>query len=159
MRVSAIVAMGTNRAIGLEGALPWRLPEDLRRFKRLTMGHTLLVGRRTYESIGRPLPGRRMVVLTRQPGWSAEGVQVARSLEEALELAAGGEEVFIAGGAEVYREALPRVQRLYLTVLERDYPGDTFFPEVDLSTWRLVEREEHPASGELPAYAFLTWER
>lgn len=159
MRVSAIVAMGTNRAIGLEGALPWRLPEDLRRFKRLTLGHTLVVGRKTYESIGRPLPGRRMVVLTRQPGWSAEGVQVARSLEEALELAAGDEEVFIAGGAEVYREALPRVQRLYLTVLERDYRGDTFFPEVDLSAWRLVEREQHPASGELPAYAFLTWER
>jgi dihydrofolate reductase len=159
MRVSAIVAMGTNRAIGLEGALPWRLPEDLKRFKRLTLGHTLGGGRRTYESIGRPLPGRRMVVLTRQPGWSAEGVQVARSLEEALELAAGDDEVFIAGGAEVYREALPRVQRLYLTVLERDYLGDAFFPEVDLSTWRLVEREEHPVSGQLPAYAFLTWER
>lgn len=158
MRLSAIAALASNGVIGQGNALPWRLPEDLRRFKQLTLGHTLLMGRRTFDSIGRPLPGRTTVVLTRQPGWSHPGVLVAHDLDEALRLAPTPE-VFVAGGAEVYRLALPHTQRLLLTRLHRDYPGDTFFPEVDLSQWRLVEQEHHPASAEAPAFSFLTYER
>ena len=160
MRLSAIVAMAANRVIGAGNQLPWRLPADLARFKRLTMGHTLILGRKTYESIGRPLPGRHFIVITRQPGYAPAGVTVAHSVNEALEQARarGDDEVFIAGGADIYAQTMERVQRLYLTLLERDVPGDTRFPEVDLSSgWRLLEEERHP-EGELP-FAFLTYER
>jgi dihydrofolate reductase len=122
------------------------------------MGHTLVMGRKTYESIGRPLPGRTMVVLTRQKDYAPEGVQVAHSLEQALELARG-DEVFIAGGADLYQQTLGRLWRLYLTRIEREYEGDTFFPEVDLSGWRLVEEEPHPATATEPPFTFLTYER
>jgi dihydrofolate reductase len=159
MRLSAIAAVAANGCIGRGNALPWRLPADLRRFKRLTLGHTLIMGRRTYESIGRPLPGRTTVVLTHRRDYAPEGVRVAHSLEEALELARGDEEIFIAGGAELYRQALAQVDRLYLTRIERDYEGDTFFPEVDLSRWRLVAQESHPATATEPPYSFLTYER
>lgn len=158
MRLAAIVAMASNRCIGKDNTLPWRLPADLKRFKQLTMGHTLVMGRKTYESIGRPLPGRTMVVLTRQKDYAPEGVRVAHSLEQALELARGGE-VFIAGGADLYQQTLERLGRLYLTRIERDYAGDTFFPEVDLSGWRLVEEEHHPATATEPPFTFLTYER
>ena len=158
MTLSAIVAMAANRCIGKDNTLPWRLPADLKRFKQLTMGHTLLMGRKTYESIGRPLPGRTTVVVTRQRDYAPEGVRVAHSLEQALELARG-DEVFIAGGADLYRQALERVRRLYLTRIDRDYPGDTFFPEVDLSGWRLVTEEPHPATATEPPFSFLTYER
>jgi dihydrofolate reductase len=158
MRLSAIVAMAANRCIGKDNTLPWRLPADLKRFKQLTMGHTLVMGRKTYESIGRPLPGRTMVVVTRQRDYAPEGVQVAHSLEEALELARG-DEVFIAGGADLYRQTMDRLRRLYLTRLDRQYEGDTFFPEVDLSGWRLVEEEHHPATATEPPFSFLTYER
>ncbi|WP_257448759.1 dihydrofolate reductase [Archangium lipolyticum] len=158
MTLSAIVAMASNRCIGRDNALPWRLPADLKRFKQLTMGHTLILGRKTYESIGRLLPGRTFIVVTRQRDYAPEGVQVAHSLEQALELARG-DEVFIAGGADLYRQAMDRVQRLYLTRLERPYEGDTFFPEVDLSGWRLVFEEHHPATATEPPFSFLTYER
>jgi dihydrofolate reductase len=158
MRLSAIVAMASNRSIGKDNALPWRLPADLKRFKQLTMGHTLIMGRKTYESIGRPLPGRTTLVVTRQPDYAPEGVQVAHSLEQALEQARG-DEVFIAGGADLYRQAMDRVQRLYLTRIERAYEGDTFFPELDLSGWRLLAEEHHPATATEPPFAFLTYER
>ncbi len=160
MRLSAIVAMASNRVIGADNQLPWRLPADLARFKRLTLGHTLLLGRKTYESIGRPLPGRTLVVVTRQKDYAPEGVKVAHSVEEALALARGDSEVFIAGGAELYAQTMDRLDRLYLTLIERDFPGDTRFPEVDLSGWRLIEEERHPAASatDLP-YAFLTYER
>jgi dihydrofolate reductase len=158
MKLSAIVAMASNRCIGKDNTLPWRLPADLKRFKQLTMGHTLIMGRKTYESIGRPLPGRTMVVLTRQEDYAPEGVQVVHSLEQALERARG-DEVFIAGGADLYRQTMERVRRLYLTRIEREYEGDTFFPEVDLSGWRLVEEEHHPATATEPPFTFLTYER
>jgi dihydrofolate reductase len=160
MRLSAIVAMAANRVIGAHNQLPWRLPADLARFKRLTMGHTLILGRKTYESIGRPLPGRTFVVVTRQQGYAPPGVKVAHTVDEALALAQGDDEVFVAGGAELYAQTMSRLNRLYLTLIERDFPGDTYFPEVDLSGWRLIEQEHHPASGPdaLP-YAFLTYER
>jgi dihydrofolate reductase len=160
MRLSAIVAMASNRIIGANNQLPWRLPADLARFKRLTLGHTLVMGRKTYESIGRPLPGRTMIVVTRQRGYAPEGVKVAHSVDEALALAQGDDEVFIIGGAELYAQTMDRLDRLYLTRIEREFPGDTSFPEVDLSTWKLIEQEHHPASSPdaLP-YAFLTYER
>lgn len=160
MRLSAIVAMAANRVIGANNQLPWRLPADLARFKRLTMGHTLLVGRKTYESIGRPLPGRTFVVVTRQRGYAPAGVKVAHTVDEALALAQGDDEVFVAGGAEIYAQTMDRLNRLYLTRIERDFPGDTYFPQVDLSGWKLVEQEHHPASGpEALPYSFLTYER
>jgi len=159
MILSAIVAMASNRCIGRDNALPWRLPEDLKRFKRLTLGHTLVMGRKTYESIGRPLPGRSTLVVTHQRDWAApEGVHVAHSLDEALERAGDGE-VFIAGGAQLYAQAMERVRRLYLTRIERAYEGDTFFPEVDLSGWRLSAEEHHPATDTTPPFAFITYER
>ncbi|MFP2926651.1 dihydrofolate reductase [Pyxidicoccus sp. 3LG] len=159
MRLSAIVAMASNRVIGAGNQLPWRLPADLARFKRLTMGHTLVMGRKTYESIGRPLPGRAFIVVTRQRDFAPAGVQVAHSVDDALEQtrARGDVEVFIAGGAELYAQTQERWSRLYLTRIARDFPGDTFFPEVDLSGWRLIEDEQHP-EAELP-FAFLTYER
>lgn len=160
MRLSAIVAMASNRVIGTHNQLPWRLPADLARFKRLTLGHTLVMGRKTYESIGRPLPGRTTIVVTRQWDYAPPGVKVAHSVDEALALAQGDDEVFIAGGAELYAQTMDRLDRLYLTLIERELPGDTFFPEVDLSTWRLLEQEHHPAStpDALP-FTFLTYER
>lgn len=159
MRLSAIVAMAANRVIGAGNQLPWRLSADLARFKRLTMGHTLVLGRKTYESIGRPLPGRTFIVVTRQRDYAPAGVTVAHSVDEALALARarGDDEVFIAGGADIYAQTMDRIDRLYLTRIERDVPGDTYFPEVDLSGWRLVEEERHP-EGDLP-FAFLTYER
>jgi dihydrofolate reductase len=159
MTLSAIVAMAANRCIGKDNTLPWRLPADLKRFKQLTLGHTLLMGRKTYESIGRPLPGRTTVVVTRQRDYAPEGVRVAHSLEQALELARGDDEAFLAGGADLYRQAMERVRRLYLTRIDRDYPGDTFFPELDLSSWRLVTEEPHPATATEPPFSFLTYER
>ncbi|HVG58887.1 MAG TPA: dihydrofolate reductase [Hyalangium sp.] len=160
MRLSAIVAMARNRVIGANNQLPWRLPADLARFKRLTMGHTLVMGRKTYESIGRPLPGRTMVVVTRQHGYAPQGVKVAHSVDEALALAQGDDEVFIIGGAELFAQTMNRLDRLYLTLIEREIPGDTFFPEVDLSRWKLIEQEHHPASTpEALPHAFLTYER
>ncbi|GHG65470.1 dihydrofolate reductase [Comamonas sp. JC664] len=159
MKLSAIVAMAANRVIGAGNQLPWRLPADLARFKRITMGHTLVMGRKTYESIGRPLPGRTTLVITRQRDFAPAGVQVAHSVEDALAKAqaSGDTEVFIAGGADLYAQTMDRVQRLYLTRIDRDFPGDTWFPDVDLSGWRCVEEEQHLDAE--PPFAFLTYER
>jgi dihydrofolate reductase len=163
MRVSLIVAMAAGGVIGLDNRLPWHLPADLKRFKRLTMGHPLVVGRKTFESIGRPLPGRTMVVVTRDSGYAPPGVRVAHSVDEALATAAaaeGGDEVFVAGGAEIYRQMLPRADRLHLTRIDAEFPGDTRFPEFDPSQWRLVEEERHKPTDEVPfAYAFQIFDR
>lgn len=160
MKLSAIVAMAANRVIGVHNQLPWRLPADLARFKRLTMGHTLILGRKTYESIGRPLPGRTFIVVTRQRDYAPEGVKVVHSVDAALALAQGDDEPFIAGGAELYAQTMDRLDRLYLTRIEREFQGDTYFPEVDLSTWKLIENEHHPAaSPEALPFTFLTYER
>jgi dihydrofolate reductase len=162
MRVSLIAAMARNRVIGRDNRLPWRLPPDLRRFKQLTMGHTLLVGRKTFESIGRPLPGRTMLVASRQEDYRPQGVQVVRSVQEALDVAReGGEtELFVAGGAEIYRQTLPVADRLHLTRIEEDVPGDAYFPEYDETRWRLVDREDHGPTEEVPfAWSFQVYER
>ena len=159
--ISIIAALAANRTIGKDGDLPWHLPADLKRFKRLTGGHPMVMGRRTFESIGsKPLPGRRTVVLTGRPGWSAPGVESASTLGEALALLAGAPQVFIAGGAEVYRQALAVADRLYLTWIKQDFAGDTFFPEFAESDWRLIEEECHPAGDGAPfAWRFSTYDR
>jgi dihydrofolate reductase len=146
MHVSIIVAASDNGVIGRDGALPWWMSDDLRRFKRLTMGHTLIMGRRTWESIGRPLPGRRMIVVSRQSDYRIEldGIAVATSLDEALRFASanGEEEAFVIGGAELFREALLQADRLYFTEVHGDVDGDTYMPPVDWSQWRLVDSQE-----------------
>jgi dihydrofolate reductase len=142
MHVSIIVAVSDNGVIGRGGGLPWHLANDLRRFKQITMGHTVVMGRRTWESIGRPLPGRRMVVVSRQPDFRVDipEVQTATSLDQALQVAksADGDEAFIIGGAELYRAALPIARRLYMTRVHAEVTGDTFFPSVSWNDWRLV---------------------
>ena len=137
--------MSRNRVIGRDGGLPWHLSADLKRFKRLTMGHHIIMGRKTFESIGRPLPGRTSIVVTRQTEFAASGVLVAHNLNEALELAAGDDEAFIIGGAEVYRLALPHVDRIYLTEICADVRGDTTFPELDRGAWHLVDESHYDA--------------
>lgn len=140
-RLSIVVAMSRNRVIGRGGRLPWHIPEDLRRFKALTMGHALIMGRRTHESIGRPLPGRRNIVLSRS-AVALPGCEVAGSLPEALRLARTTDpEPFVIGGAEVFREAMPLATRLHLTRIDRDVDGDVSFPGLDPSQWREVSRE------------------
>jgi dihydrofolate reductase len=143
MRVTLLAAVARNGVIGVDGGLPWHLPDELALFKQLTLGHVLVMGRRTFESVGRPLPGRTTVVVTRQPSWEAEGVLRAGSVDEALALAAGiDDEVFVAGGAQVYADALPRADRLALTFVDAEPEGDTSFPSVDWSQWREVARRE-----------------
>jgi dihydrofolate reductase len=145
MRISIIVAVAENGVIGRGGELPWRLSADLQRFKRLTLGHTIIMGRRTWESIGRPLPGRRTVIVTRQIDYRVEfpDVTVVPSLRTALEAAAetSDAETFVIGGAELFREALPQAQRLYYTRVLANVDGDTRFPQVDWGAWRKVESE------------------
>lgn len=149
-----VAAVARNGVIGLEGRLPWRIPEDLARFKRLTMGHAVLMGRATFESIGRPLPGRTNIVLTRDSGWLHSGVEVAGSLQEALRIAASdSRDVFVAGGAEVYRAALGMADRLELTEIDAEPEGDTWFPPVDWSQWQEVSRDAREG------FSFVTYER
>ena len=149
MIISLLVAMDEQRGIGVDGRLPWHLSDDLKRFKALTMGHHLIMGRKTWESIGRPLPGRITIVVTRNPHYVAEGCLVAHSLEEALALAqAGGEEeAFIIGGGEVFVQALPLADRIYLTRVHTVSEVDVTFPEFDPEDWTAVESAEHPADG------------
>jgi dihydrofolate reductase len=152
--------MARNRVIGVENRLPWRLPADLGRFKRLTMGHVIIMGRKTHESIGRPLPGRRTIVLSRDPGYRAEGVAVAGSLEAALERCEHENEVFVVGGEAVYREALPLADRLYVTWIDADVEGDVLFPPFDIHSWRLCSEESPPRDDDtaLP-FSFRVYER
>lgn len=135
-----IAAVAANGVIGSDGGLPWRLPEDLRHFKRMTQGHAVIMGRRTWESIGKPLPGRRNVVVTRQAGYAAAGAGVAPSLKAALALCKEQEIVFVIGGAGLYRAALPLADGLLLTEIHRDFEGDTRFPEFDRRQWRETDR-------------------
>lgn len=158
-RVSLVVAVARNGVIGNGNALPWRLPEDLRFFKALTMGKPILMGRKTYQSIGKPLPGRRNLVLTRDRGFSAPGVDVVFSLDEALAAVSDAAELMVIGGAEIYRMCLPRTQRIYLTRVHADVVGDTYFPQIDMRGWREVERREFAADDKNSfAMTFLTLE-
>jgi dihydrofolate reductase len=148
--VSLIVAMDRERGIGLVGAVPLHLSEDLKNFKRLTMGHHLIVGRVTYESIGRPLPGRKMVVVTRNPAYQADGCDVVSSLEAALELARrrGESEAFVGGGAQIFAAALPMAERIYLTEVDAQAQADTWFPDFDRSAWEEKESRRFPADAD-----------
>jgi dihydrofolate reductase len=158
-RVSLIVAVAGNGVIGAGGRLPWHLSDDLRRFKRLTLGHVLLMGRKTFESIGRPLPGRRTIVLSRS-GWRAEGVETARDTEQALELAAGASEIFVAGGEEVYQRLLPLADRLLVTWVDAFPSGDANWPEVPWNQFRVVEESAQPADDRNQfASRFVVYER
>jgi len=144
-QVSLLVATDERGAIGRDGGLPWHLPNDLKRFKALTLGKPVVMGRKTWASIGRPLPGRHNIVITRQPGFAAQGASVAGSLEEALALAGDVPEVCIIGGAEIYRLALPQAHVIHLTRVHAEVPADTFFPALDPAQWREVAREDHAA--------------
>ena len=149
--------MAKNRVIGANGALPWHLSADLRRFKALTMGHHIIMGRKTFESIGRILPGRTSVVLSRNPGYRPAGIPVAADRGSALAIAENDSEAFVIGGAEIYRGALPIADRILLTEIGRNFDGDTFFPEIDPSIWKQARRESVPDSN-LPA-DFVVLER
>lgn len=151
--VSLVVAVAENGVIGRQGGLPWRLPDEIRHFKRLTTGHTVIMGRRTFDEIRAPLANRRNIVVTRNPAFAPPGVEVAASLVEALRLAAGEPEVFVVGGAEIYRLAIPLAQRLYLTRIHAAVEGDTHFPAWNPAEWRLHSEEHHPADAR-HRYAF-----
>ena len=156
--VSVIAALARNRVIGIDNTLPWRLPEDLRHFKALTMGHHIVMGRKTYESIGKPLPGRTTVIVTRDPAYRVAGCLTAHSLDAAIAACSGDAEVFFVGGAELYAQVLPLADRLYLTEIQADYAGDAWFPEFDRSLWRESERRENVNPDGL-AYHFVTYRR
>lgn len=153
MTLSLVVAASSNNVIGRDGGLPWHLPDDLRQFKRLTMGKAVIMGRNTYESIGRPLPDRRNIVMTRNADYVADGCDVVSSVSEAIDALEGAEEAMIIGGGQVYRDFLPLADRIYLTRVQAEVEGDTYFPEIDEATWRLVSSEHHGAD-EKHRYAF-----
>ena len=166
IELAVIVAAAENGVIGRNNALPWHLPEDLRYFKRVTLGKPIVMGRKTFESIGRPLPGRTNIVISRRPGYAPDGVRVVSGLDDALALAEdialidGVTELMVIGGAEIYRAAIPRAQRLYLTEVHADVEGDALLPEVDWSQWRELSRERWPASEANPyPYSFVVFER
>jgi dihydrofolate reductase len=160
MRLSLIVAMDETGVIGRDGRLPWRQPADLMHFKVLTMGKPILMGRKTFDSIGKPLPGRTNLVLTRDAAWTREGAIAVRSLDDAVERSSGAPELMVIGGAEVFRLALPQARRIYLTRIHARVQGDTHFPPLDWSSWREVERQPF-AADEKHAFAmtFLTLDR
>ena len=158
--VSLIVAMAENGCIGRDNGLPWRLPEDLRRFKSLTIGKPILMGRRTYESIGRALPERRNLVLTRNRQWQRPGVLAVHSLGDALGCVHDADQLIGIGGAEVYRLLMPFARRIYLTLVHAEVAGDTFFPAIDPTQWADVECQHHAAGEHNPyAFTFMTLER
>ena len=163
MRISILAALSTNNVIGRNNDVPWRLSTDLKRLKALSMGHHIVMGRKTFESVGRPLPGRTNLVITRQQGYAPEGVVVVHSLEDALRIAreAGEEETFILGGAEIYAQSMHVADRMYLTRVHAEVEGDTWFPDFDdVSEWHLTDAEHFDADekNEYP-FSFLTYDR
>lgn len=167
MRICLIVAMARNRVIGRDNALPWHLPEDLRHFRQLTLGKPVVMGRRTFESIGRPLPGRTNIVISASPGFvPPQGVHRVQDLAAAIALAEGiagrdaADEIMVIGGAAVYREAMEGADRIYLTLIDDEIEGDTFFPELDCAQWVVSERKEGTGSGDARLdFAFLVLDR
>lgn len=163
MCLSLLVAMARNRVIGKNNTLPWHLPADLKHFKALTMGHPIIMGRKTYESIGRVLPGRTNVIVTRQKAYQVLGAITVNSIDDALKVCQegveGNDEVFLIGGAELYRQTLGRCNRIYATEIQRDFDGDAFFPRIDMEEWQEISREKH-FSEEADAfdYHFVTFD-
>ncbi len=166
MIMSLIVAMSDNRVIGRNNEMPWHLPEDLKFFKRITMGKPIIMGRNTFESIGKPLPGRANIVITRNPDYHADGVHVVASVEEAIELSGQltapdlEAEIMVIGGSQIFAETLPIADRIYLTELHTKIEGDVFFPRFPRDQWQEIARENRPATPENPfTYSFLILER
>ncbi len=157
-KLSLIVAMAQNRTIGVNNTLPWRCPEDLKHFKALTMGHHMIMGRKTFDSIGKPLPGRTTVVVTRNTELQIEGCMMAHSLEEAIKLCAEDDEAFIVGGAELYAQALPRVDTMYITEIQQAVEGDAHFPDFDKQQWQEAARDVRSQDTPQPlTYHFVTY--
>lgn len=166
MKVSLIVAVADNGCIGINNALPWYLPEDLKYFKRVTMGKPIIMGRKTFESIGKPLPGRTNIVITHNRDYLRDGIKVVTSLDEAIQMAEsvaevdGQEEVMVIGGAGIYALCLPRADRLYYTKVHAAIHGDAFFPSVNWNEWNLLAQEDHSASGNNPYdYSFCVYDK
>ena len=157
MIVSIVVAISENNAIGKNNQLIWHLPADLKHFKEITTGHSIIMGRKTYDSIGKPLPNRRNIVITRNPLLEIPGTEVCTSLEAAIALCQAEEEVFVIGGAEIFQEAFPLTQKIYLTRVHENYEADTFFPEIDAETWTETAVEHHQADAKNAVdYTFST---
>jgi dihydrofolate reductase len=161
-QLTLVVAMDAARGIGVDNQLPWHLPEDLAHFKRVTLGHPIIMGRKTFDSIGRPLPKRRNIVVTRNANWSHEGVEVAHSLEEAIAMIgdeAGNGAASIIGGAQIFAESMGLADRMIVTHIDRVYPCDTFFPAIDGTRWTATSREpQHAVDGDVD-FSFVTYER
>lgn len=156
--LSLIVATDRNNGIGIDNTLPWRLPEDLAFFKRTTSGHQIIMGRKTFDSIGRPLPNRRNIVVTRNPGWTHEGVERTGSLEEAVQLAGDGD-VFVIGGAQIYVDAIKVADQLIVTEIDAVYNCDAFFPAIDPAVWVETSRERHHSATNGWDYSFVIYQR
>lgn len=160
MKLSIVVAMAANGIIGRDNRLPWHLPADLQHFKQTTMGKPILMGRKTYESIGRPLPGRTNIVITRDSQYRAAGCVVVNSIDAALEAAGEQDEIMIIGGADFYRQVLPQADTIYLTLVHESFEGDTRFPDLHDADWREVERSDHAADSRNPHdYSFIRLDR
>ena len=162
MIISLIVAAAKNNAIGKDGGMPWHLPEDMKHFKNITWAMPVIMGRKTFESLKKPLAGRKNIVITRQPDWKAEGVVIVKNLDDALFVAGetDAKEVFIIGGGEIYGLAFDKAKRIYLTRVEAEPDGDVYFPKLDPQIWQLVSRKDHEAdSKNLYPYSFQVWER
>lgn len=157
-KLSIIVAMANNSVIGINNSLPWHLPEDLKRFRALTIGHHIIMGRKTYESLGRLLPGRTTVIVTRNKNYQIQGALIAHSLEQAISLCGDDSEVFLIGGAELYQTGLKLADKLYLTEVSLDVAGDAFFPEFDLSNWHEVAREALVSEKSI-SFSYVTYQR
>lgn len=162
MIISLIVAAAKNNAIGKNGRMPWHLSGDMKHFKNITWGMPVIMGRKTFESLGKPLPGRKNIVITRQPEWKAEGVVIVKNLNDALFVAkqTDAKEVFVIGGGEIYRLAFEKTKRIYLTRVNAEPEGDTFFPELNDKEWQLINQQDHEADDKNQyAYSFQVWER
>ncbi len=157
-QLSIIVAVANDHVIGINNTLPWHLPEDLKRFKALTMGHHIIMGRKTYESLGRLLPGRTTVIVTRNTHYQVEGAVVVHSIEQALAVCADDDEVFLIGGAELYQQGFEHADKLYITEVNADFEGDAFLPKFDLALWDQVARESHRAENGL-SFSYVTYQR
>lgn len=159
-KITLIAARARNGVIGRNNQMPWKILGEQAYFKRMTMGNPIVMGRKTWESIGRPLPGRRNIVVTRDHGYAATGAEVARSLDEAISLAGDAEQVFIIGGAQMYAEAMPRASRVLLTEIDADFDGDTVMPPLDPAQWHETSRQDHPPSSDRAfGYSFVVYER
>ena len=156
--LSIIVAMSSNRVIGVNNTLPWHLSEDLKHFKSLTTDHTIIMGRKTYESIGRPLPNRRNIVISRNSNTSYEGVEVVHSLEDAFSISTNDKEVFVIGGSNIYEQALSFVDQLYITEIKKSFIGDAFFPEINKQIWIEYSRDDHVTNDGLE-FSFVKYQK